>query len=170
MRLHSENIPLWILRLKFLKIISHNNFFSTIQVNTTTTEVLPAEEEPQPTTSTQNPQYAYELMKEANSNSLWGGSMSIHRQPNEFIWLPELKMPEEPTTKRRRTSTLTMVVGQESLRQGTLSLTCKASVYSLYNAQAELLLAAERPQIAPVVVLATGHTHSGQYCVLFIFF
>lgn len=139
-----------------------------MQVNATTTEVLPPEEEPQPITTTQNPQYAYELLKETNSNSVWEGSMSIHRQTNDMIWLPETKKPEEPKRKQRRTSTLTMVVGQESLRQGTLSLTCKASVFSLYNAQAELLLAAERPQIAPVVVLATGHTHSGQYCVLSI--
>lgn len=136
------------------------------QMNATTTEVLPEVEDfhnggsqhpaTTTTTSTQAPYYYYE--PGANGTSyIW------NNRGHDSIWLPEVKIPEEPTTKRRRMSTLTMVVNQESLRQGTLSLTCKASVFSLYSAQAELLLAAERPQIAPVVVLATGHTHSGEF-------
>ncbi|XP_077293469.1 uncharacterized protein LOC143916314 [Arctopsyche grandis] len=139
-------------------------FLNGNSMNSTTTEVLPEVDDfhnggpkhpvTTTTTSTQAPYYYYE--PGANGTSyIW------NNRGHDSIWLPEVKIPEEPTTKRRRMSTLTMVVNQESLRQGTLSLTCKASVYSLYSAQAELLLAAERPQIAPVVVLATGHTHSG---------
>lgn len=79
---------------------------------------------------------------------------------HEFIW-NDLGQ-EEPKVKSKSVSTLTMVVKQESLRQGTLRLMCKATLYHLYSAHQELTLAAEKPQTASVLVLATGHTHSGK--------
>lgn len=78
----------------------------------------------------------------------------------------ELAMTDrEAVVKRSSASSLVLAIGPESFLQGRLTLTCKATVFSLYNAQAHLILDGEKPQIASV--LGTRESSSGKdtlYC------
>lgn len=66
--------------------------------------------------------------------------------------------------KRSSASSLVLAIGPESFLQGRLTLTCKATVFSLYNAQAHLILDGEKPQIASV--LGTRESSSGKHIVI----
>lgn len=69
---------------------------------------------------------------------------------------------QEAVVKKSSGSSLVLVISQESFLQGRLTVTCRATVFSLYNAQAHLILEGEKPQIASV--LGTRESSSGKYC------
>lgn len=69
---------------------------------------------------------------------------------------------QEVVVKKSSGSSLVLVISQESFLQGRLTVTCRATVFSLYNAQAHLILEGEKPQIASV--LGTRESSSGKLC------
>lgn len=69
--------------------------------------------------------------------------------------------PMEKAVKRSSGSSLVLTVKSESFHLGRLVLTCRATVFSVYKAQAHLRYEGEKPQIASV--LGTRESSSGEY-------